>query len=88
RGDDVVRAARSQLVAIELALSKAVRDPDLRRSVLAHAKERIAEQLVRGREFKHAELRGRTMHGKDLQDGMSDLAPQTRSTSGGSYRDR
>ncbi|MFA5952750.1 MAG: LPD7 domain-containing protein [Hyphomicrobium sp.] len=57
RGDDVVRAARSQLVAIERALGKAVRDPELRRTVVAYAKERIAEELKRGEEFQHAKLR-------------------------------
>lgn len=56
-GDDVVRAARSQMTAIAQALTKAVRDPALRRSVLAHVKDRIAEQLERGGEFKHAEVR-------------------------------
>lgn len=55
-GDDVVRASRSQLAAIERALIKVVRDPTLRRSVLDHAKERIAEHLERGREFKHIEV--------------------------------
>lgn len=62
-GDDVVTAARSQFAAIERALSKAVRDPTLRRSILAYAKARIAEQLETGAEFKHAELRHRdTQH--------------------------
>ena len=75
-GDDVVRAARSQFVAIERALSKAIRDPVLRRSVLAHAKERIAEQLERGREFKHAELRERTSHREPEPDSKS--APHRR----------
>ncbi len=59
-GDDVVKAARSQMTAIEQALAKAVLDPALRHSVLAHAKARIAEQLERGGEFKHAEVRTRT----------------------------
>jgi hypothetical protein len=59
-GDDVVRAARSQMTAIERTLAKAVRDPALRRSVLAYAKDRIAEQLERGGEFKHAEVSMRT----------------------------
>ena len=59
-GDDVVKAARSQMTAIEQALAKAVLDPALRHAVLAHAKARIAEQLERGGEFKHAEVRTRT----------------------------
>ena len=58
--DDVVKAARSQMTAIEQALAKAVLDPALRQSVLAHAEARIAEQLERGGEFKHAEVRTRT----------------------------
>lgn len=79
RGDDVVKAARSQLAAIERALSKAVRDPELQRSVLAHAKERIAEQLERGMAFKHAELRERTMHRRSSPEGKSNPKRQNRS---------
>jgi len=63
RRADVFRsaqAARSQMTAIEQALAKAVLDPALRDSVLAHAKARIAEQLEQGGEFKHAEVRTRT----------------------------
>ena len=60
RGDDVVKAARSQMTAIEQALAKAVRDPELRLSVLAYAQDRIAEQLERGVQFKHAQLSTRT----------------------------
>ncbi|MDP3411019.1 LPD7 domain-containing protein [Bosea sp. (in: a-proteobacteria)] len=56
-GDDAVKAARSQLAAIERALAKAVRDPELRRSVLGFAKERIARELERGREFERVEVR-------------------------------
>lgn len=67
-GDDIVKAARSQLAAIERALSKAVRDPELRRSVLTYAKERIAERLGRGTAFVHAELRERTIHRPDSPD--------------------
>ncbi|WP_156412417.1 LPD7 domain-containing protein [Bosea sp. Root483D1] len=78
-GDDVVRAARSQLAAIERALTKAIRDPELRRTVVAHAKERIAEQLERGGEFKHAELRERTPHSKRSPEGRSDPRRQNRS---------
>jgi len=59
-GDDTVKAARSQLAAIERALNKAVLDPKLRRSVLDHAKELIAEKLERGGEFKRAGLREST----------------------------
>lgn len=57
--DEVVRAARTQLATIDRALNKAVADPALRRSVLAHAKERIAEQLEKGSEFIQASLRYR-----------------------------
>jgi hypothetical protein len=60
--DEVVRAARTQLAAIDRALNKAVADPALRRSVLAHAKERIAEQLEKGSEFKQASFRYRNEH--------------------------
>ncbi len=58
--DEVVRAARTQLAAIDRALNKAVADPALRRSVLAHARERIAEQLEKDSEFKEAAFRYRS----------------------------
>lgn len=64
--DDAVKAARSQLAAIERALAKAVRDPELRRSVLGFAKERMAQELERGREFNRAALQEKTTH-RDLQ---------------------
>ncbi|MFA6966315.1 MULTISPECIES: LPD7 domain-containing protein [Bosea] len=78
-GDDVVRAARSQFAAIERALSKAVRDPVLRRSILAHAKARIAEQLERGGEFKHAELLHRDAQQKRQPESRSQSQRENRS---------
>ena len=71
-GDSVIRAARSQYAAIERALIKSVRDPELQRSVLAHAGTRIAEHLERGGEFRHAELRERTVHRESSSEGWPD----------------
>lgn len=79
--DDVVMAARSQMAAIELALAKAVRDPALRRSIVTHAKERIAEQLERGEKFKHTELMMRSTLGRPSQG-------KNRSGSPEAHRDR
>lgn len=88
RGDDVVRAARSQITAIEQALAKAVRDPALRRSVLAHAKDRIAEQLEQGGEFKHAELSTRTTPERLSKELSADSKRQSRSKAPEARRDR
>lgn len=88
RGDDVVRAARSQMTAIERALAKAVRDPALRRSVLAHAKERIAAQLERGGEFKHAELNTRTTPERSSKEFSADSMRQNRAKAPEAHRDR
>jgi hypothetical protein len=67
--DEVVRAARSQLAAFERAMNKAVADPVLRRSILAHAMERIAEQLEKGCEFKEASLRYRNERSAERSEG-------------------
>lgn len=56
-GDEAVKAARSQLVAIERALAKAVRDPALRQSILSYAKERIARELGDGQTIERRQLR-------------------------------
>lgn len=56
-GDEAVKSAQSQLVAIERALTKAIRDFALRQSVLSYAKERIAEELERGRTFERKQVR-------------------------------
>ncbi|WP_156330519.1 LPD7 domain-containing protein [Bosea vaviloviae] len=56
-GGDAVKAARSQLAAIERALAKAVRDPELRQAVLGFATERIARELEKGREFERKQVR-------------------------------
>ncbi|WP_156446415.1 MULTISPECIES: LPD7 domain-containing protein [Hyphomicrobiales] len=56
-GDEAVKAARSQLVAIERALAKAVRNPALRQSILSHAKERIARELAGGQAIERRQLR-------------------------------
>lgn len=56
-GDEAVKAARSQLVAIERALAKAVRNPVLRDSILSYAKERIAAQLAGGQTIERSQLR-------------------------------
>ena len=56
-GDEAVKAARSQLVAIERALAKAVRNPVLRHSILSHAKERIAVELAGGQTIERSQLR-------------------------------
>lgn len=56
-GGDALKAARSQLAAIERALAKAVRDPELRQAVLGFAKERIARELEKGREFERKLVR-------------------------------
>ncbi len=56
-GDEAVKAARSQLVAIERALAKAVRNPALRQSILSYAKERIARELAGGQAIERRQLR-------------------------------
>lgn len=56
-GDEAVKAARSQLVAIERALAKAVRDPALRQAILSYAKERIARELAGGQTIERRQLR-------------------------------
>lgn len=56
-GDEAVKAARSQLVAIERALAKAVRNPALRQSILSYAKERIAGELAGGQAIERRQLR-------------------------------
>jgi hypothetical protein len=87
-GDDVFRAARSQMRAIEQALTKAVRDPALRHSILAFAKGRIAELLERGGEFKHAELSTRTRPERPSKVSSVSLDPRTRSNPSATHRDR
>jgi hypothetical protein len=87
-GDDVVKAARSQMTAIEQALAKAIRDPALRRSVLAHAKDRIAEQLERGGEFKHAEVSTRTKPERPSKLSSRGSERTNRSDSPEHHRDR
>ncbi len=87
-GDDVVSAARSQFAAIERVLIKAIRDPELRRSVLTHAKKRIAEQLEWGGEFKHAELRERTKHRPTSPNRGPDATRQKRSNVLDVYQER
>lgn len=62
-GDEAVKSARSQLVAIELALAKAVRDPALRQSILSYAKERIAGKLAGGQTIERRQLR-QQVHGQ------------------------
>lgn len=56
-GGDAVKAARSQLAAIERALAKAVRDPEMRQAVLGFATERIARELEKGRKFERKQVR-------------------------------
>lgn len=56
-GDEAVKAARSQLVAIERALAKAVRNPALREAILSYAKERIARELAGGQTIERRQLR-------------------------------
>ncbi|MDP3257159.1 LPD7 domain-containing protein [Bosea sp. (in: a-proteobacteria)] len=58
-GDDAVKAARSQIAAIERALAKAVRDPATRQSIVDFAKERIARELEKGREFARVQVRAK-----------------------------
>jgi type V secretory pathway adhesin AidA len=60
-GDEAVKSARSQLVAIERALAKAVRDPALRQSILSYAKERIAGELAAGRTIERRQLRQKVL---------------------------
>ncbi len=87
-GDDVITAARSQLAAIERALNKAIRDPKLRHSVLAHAKERIAKQLEKGGAFKHAELRERSVQRQSSPENKLEPKRHHRSNAAEAYRER
>lgn len=75
--DDVVKAARSQMAAIEGALTKAVRDPALRQPILAFANDRIAQELERGNKFKLAELSTREMQERSSADSTRKSHPNS-----------
>ena len=86
--DDIVRAARSQLAAIQRALSKTVRDPELRRSVLGFAKERIARELEKGREFARVQVLAVQPVQSGDKESRTTQAPKDRSNQRRSEQDR